>query len=305
MRIQPLRFQEDLMAVTVGKAMNLVLDGRAIARPPRVNRASEQWRAMKVGADDIMRRRVGAGDGAGQLRVRASPAHRGHAPHLSIRGLLFQPRPVDGAAIQTGRRAGLQPGHRQIGIAQLRREALRRSLADAPTGHPLFAAKQRAAKKGAGAQHHGAGAQRGAICQIDTHRPAPGHAQRGGLTLNQRQTPLPREDALHRRLEQLAVRLNPRALHRAALGAIEHAVMDGGSIGGAGDHAIEGIHLTHKVPLAQAAYRRVAAHRANGIEVETDQRHARAHPRRDRRRLASGVPAAHHDDVEIVHDVGP
>ena len=81
--------------------------------------------------------------------------------------------------------------------------------------------------------------------------------------------------------------------------------MDGGGIGGPRDHAIEGVYLAHQMPLAQAANRRVAAHRANGIKVETDQRNTRTHPRRNGRCLATGMPAAYHDDVELMHEVSP
>jgi hypothetical protein len=53
--------------------------------------------------------------------------------------------------------------------------------------------------------------------------------------------------------------------------------------------------------LAEPADRRIAAHRPDRIEIETDQRSARAHPRGYRRRLDSGMAAANHDDVEAVH----
>ncbi len=77
--------------------------------------------------------------------------------------------------------------------------------------------------------------------------------------------------------------------------------MDRRSIGGARDQPVEGIDLAHQMPLAEPADRRIAAHRADRSEIETDQRHPRAHPRRNRRRLAARMPAADDDDVEGVH----
>ena len=106
---------------------------------------------------------------------------------------------------------------------------------------------------------------------------------------------------LDRRLEALAVSLDPRPLDGTALRPIEHAVMDRAGIGGPGDDPVAGINLTHQVALAQTADRRITAHRPDRIEVKADQRRARAHARRDGGCLHSGVPAANHDDVELVH----
>jgi hypothetical protein len=105
---------------------------------------------------------------------------------------------------------------------------------------------------------------------------------------------------LHRRLEALAVGLHTRPLHRAALGAIEHAIVDRTGIGGTGNDAIEGVDLAHEMALAQSANRRVAAHRADLVGIETDQRRARA-CRAASGRLDAGVTAADHNDVEGMH----
>ena len=43
--IEPLRFEEYLMPVTIAEAKNLVLNGGTVARSPPLNRATEQRRA--------------------------------------------------------------------------------------------------------------------------------------------------------------------------------------------------------------------------------------------------------------------
>src|SRR3546814_6982112 len=68
MRVEPLGLQKDLVPIPIGEAVDLVLDRRAIARPGRADRAGEQRRAMKIVGDDRVRRRVGAGDRAENLR---------------------------------------------------------------------------------------------------------------------------------------------------------------------------------------------------------------------------------------------
>ena len=113
------------MPIAVGKAVDLVLDRRTIPRASRADRPREQRRAIQVGANDVMAGRVGAGNRAKQLRVRAAPGQRGHAPDLRLALLHFQPGPVDGPSIQPRRCPGLEPGHRQGRVAQLCRHALR------------------------------------------------------------------------------------------------------------------------------------------------------------------------------------
>ena len=68
--VEPLGLEEDLVAVAVGEALHLVLDRRAIARPPALDRAGEQRRAVEVRADDVVRALVGPGDRAARAAAR-------------------------------------------------------------------------------------------------------------------------------------------------------------------------------------------------------------------------------------------
>ena len=53
--------------------------------------------------------------------------------------------------------------------------------------------------------------------------------------------------------------------------------MDGRRIGGAADQSVERVDLAHEVSLAEPADRRIAAHRPDRLEIETDQPDTRAH----------------------------
>ena len=68
MRPQPFRFQKDLVRILVGETVNLVLDGRAIARPDALNDPGEQRRTVQTAPDELVGAFVGMSDPAGDLR---------------------------------------------------------------------------------------------------------------------------------------------------------------------------------------------------------------------------------------------
>jgi hypothetical protein len=84
--------------------------------------------------------------------------------------------------------------------------------------------------------------------------------------------------------------------------------MDCPRVSGTGDYPIKCINFAHQVPLAEAADRRVARHRANLGRVKAHQPDAqaipRADPRRSTRRLNASMPAANDHYVKVhVHRV--
>src|SRR6476469_9456445 len=96
MRIEALGLEKDLMAIAVAEAANLVLDGRAIARADALNIARIERRTPGIGADNIVRRVIGPGDRAMELRQNTLTEGR-HRPKVSIRLLAGQTTPVDRA----------------------------------------------------------------------------------------------------------------------------------------------------------------------------------------------------------------
>src|SRR5690606_8725116 len=174
-------------------------------------------------------------------------------------------------------------------------------FADTAADHSFLAAEQRAAEKCPRAEDDRAGFQPAPVDE-----PYPAHAaafeeQLGGFTLDQREIRLRRAHLLDRRLEARTVRLHAGAPDGTAFRTVEHAVMDGGRVGGASDQAIERIDLAHEMTLAEPAYRRIAAHGADRAEVERHQAGPRTHARRDGRRFAARVAAADDKDVECAH----
>ena len=65
--------------------------------------------------------------------------------------------PADGAAIEPGRGAGLEPAHAQAQAVEPGRQAKGRGLVDAAGRDLALADMDQPAQEGAGGEHHGAG----------------------------------------------------------------------------------------------------------------------------------------------------
>ena len=157
--VEPFRLEEDLVPVALAEAHDLVLDRRAIARAAALDLAGIHRRAMHIGADDRVGRPVGAGDAALDLRVLDALGQRRERLRRIVARLHLEARPVDGAAIEPRRRAGLQPAERKADAFKRLRQPERRRLAD-PAGRDLLLADMdQAAQERAGGQHHRAGAE--------------------------------------------------------------------------------------------------------------------------------------------------
>ena len=109
------------------------------------------------------------------------------------------------------------------------------------------------------------------------------------------------KQARHRPPVDGAIGLGARPAHGRPLAPVEHPEVDAGAVDGASHEAVEGVDLAHQLALAQAADGRVARHLADGLQAVGEQEGAGAEARRRRRRLAAGVAAPDHDDVEALH----
>src|SRR6266852_4052775 len=94
----------------VGKFDDFVLDRRTVARTDRVNLAAVHRGTMDVLADDAVSFFRREGNVARDLGVVVSDAFGAETERrgIGIAGLNLEGRPVDGASVETGRRAGLQ-----------------------------------------------------------------------------------------------------------------------------------------------------------------------------------------------------
>jgi hypothetical protein len=184
------------------------------------------------------------------------------------------------------------------------REPVCSVFANTPAFKALLTTKQHPAKKSAGAQHNTPTAKLRPISQLKTRNAPAGQDQCRCLTLYKREPRLRPHLPLHRGPEQHTIGLHSRAPHSAAFGPVEHPVMDCACIRRTAQQTVERIDLAHQMALAQSTDRRVAAHRANRIEIKADKSGVRAHPRRGTSGLNPGVSTAHYDNFKLLHGHG-
>jgi hypothetical protein len=79
---------------------------------------------------------------------------------------------------------------------------------------------------------------------------------------------------------------------------VEDAELDAGLVGGRRHRAAQRIDLLDQMPLADAADRRIAAHRPQRVEVVRQQQRIRTHARRGERSFGAGMAAADDDHIE-------
>ncbi len=104
----------------------------------------------------------------------------------------------------------------------------------------------------------------------------------------------------HRGLVQHPVGLRAGRPHRRALARVQGTKLDTAKIGGVRHQPTQGIDLAYQVTLADTADRRIAAHRAEGLDAVRQQQGTHAHARSRQRGLGAGMAAADHDHVIAV-----
>src|SRR5207302_982036 len=102
--------EKQLMAGFACEAVDLVLDGRTIARTHALDRAGIHRRTVQGTANDFVSRLVRVGDPARQLTgMHVAPPHEGKHRLRRVAGLLRQRREIDAAGVETRRPAGRAP----------------------------------------------------------------------------------------------------------------------------------------------------------------------------------------------------
>ena len=212
---------------------------------------------------------------------------------------IVEPGPVDGAAVQAGGRAGLEAAEVEAQAPEGVAESDRRLVPYPPGGNAGFADVDQTAQKGARGDDHGGGGEFPPV--LGAH---PGQAAVGGEHqvvgpgLDNRQVLGFRQDVLHGQAVQFTVGLRPGAPDRRALGLVEHTELNTAAVDGPPHDAVKGIDLAHQLALGQTPDRRIAGHFADCRGLMGQQQRRGPLARRRRGRLGSGVPAAHHNDVE-------
>ena len=221
---QAFRLQKNLVAVFVGKAVDLVFHTGAIARANTIDLAREHGAAVKPAADDVVRALVGVGDPARHLlRVHVCAAHEAEdgdrlaVPHPITR--LFQAfAEVNRTAIQTRWRAGLQAALRQFQFFEPGTERHRRRVT-CPAGRVIVQPHMNLAiQECARRQHHRAASETDAHLGDGTDNAVALHHQVVHRLLKKPQVGLVLQHAADGRFVQNPVRLGAGSAHGRAFG---------------------------------------------------------------------------------------
>ena len=118
--VESFRLEKNLMAVAFAEFYDLVFDRRTVTRTATCDLAGIHRRAMHVVANDLVRGGNRARDAAFDLRIGdAFGQHRERFGRI-VAGLHLDALPIDGAAVQPRRRAGLQAAEREAGAFERR-----------------------------------------------------------------------------------------------------------------------------------------------------------------------------------------
>ena len=96
---------------------------------------------------------------------------------------------------------------------------------------------------------------------------------------------------------QMPIRLGPGCAHRWTLAGVQYTELNSGGIDGLRHDAAERIHFLDDMALANAAYRRITRHLADGIEPVRDQQCASACASRGQRRFCARVSTPNYEDI--------
>ncbi|MCY1527140.1 hypothetical protein D9M68_621970 [compost metagenome] len=262
MRIQAFRFEEDLVRLLVREAVNLVFNRRAIPRAHAFYHAAVHRRTVQAAADDVVRTGIGVGDPARQLlRMHPDIAQIGkHGDGIQIARLLLQHAVVDGTAINTRRRAGLQ--------APLRKLELFQALAQGDCGRiPCPAARvilqahvDQAVQEGTGGEHHGLGPELQANLGNGTHDTVALYHQILDGLLEQPEVWLVLQAATDGFTVQHAIGLGTGRAHRRPLGPIQDAELNPRFVGSQSHRAAQGVDFFDEMAFADPTNGGIARH---------------------------------------------
>ena len=297
---EPHRLDEQLVAGLVGEAHHLRLDGRAVPGADTLDDAGVDGAAVKVLADDA----VGLGVGIRQVADGAVLRHllRGEAEGQGrvVAGLHLHFAEVHAAAVDAGRRTGLEAAQGQSHGAEAVRQGVRRVGAVGAGGLDALAHDGLSPEVGAGAEDDRLGAEHRAGAEHHGGDVSPLVAAKlRDLSLTERQTGLQLKCVLHHLLVFLTIRLRPQRPDGGTLAAVEHTVLDAGFVGGLCHLAAQRVQLADKVSLAGAADGGVAGHIAHGFQTDRQADGVHTHACRRQRCLDTRVAGSDHGNVVV------
>ena len=298
MVIQPFRLEEHLMGFAVGKALYLVLDRRAVARPLTGDLATIDSRQMQRFRNDP----VGFGrcscNAAGNLWNCDPVSQRRERHRRVVCRLHFKHVPGDGPSVKPRRRASLQPADGKIEGAKPLCQRIGRRLADPACRGDLGSQMDQASEKSPGGQHHGAGAPFATILGDDAATGAVLDGKVAHRRLDDGHTG-GGDKFLHRLAIEFPVGLGARAMHRRTTRLVQHPELDARPVDRPAHDPVEGVDLAHKMALAKPADGRVAGHLADAVGAHRHEGRPCAHARGGGGCFAARMTPANDDDVKI------
>ena len=167
--VAPLGLEEHLVALGVGELHDLVFDGRTIPRPSSADRPAVKGRFLEMRADDLFHSFPRPRNPAGQLTRQRDMMIEGEAVGGAVSVLPLDPGPIDGTAVHSRRRAGLEARHCKSKCINMLCDIDGRLIAGA-TGRDLGVGAEvdAAAEECAGSEHHGVRVQAAPVGRHDS-----------------------------------------------------------------------------------------------------------------------------------------
>ena len=133
-RVSALGLEEDLVCLAIGETHDLVLDGRAVPGPRRLDLSRIHRGPMQVVPDDVVNGRIGVRDVAIDLALGNPIGEKRERHGVGIAGLRFQPLEIDGASVEPRRRSRLESTELEAEVKKAAREPGRGHVATPAAG---------------------------------------------------------------------------------------------------------------------------------------------------------------------------
>ena len=217
-----------------------------------------------------------------------------------VAGLFLHHRKIQRPAVQSRRRTGLQPSHAEGHVPQPLCKPDRRCVAGAAT-RPLGVPDQDApAEKRADGEHHRGCDERIAVRGYGAGDAVALHDEVDDIRLGYRQAGLRIQQGPYCAPVKFPVSLCAGGANRGTLARVQGSELDARTIDGRRHDAPERIDFARKMPLADAADRRVAAHLPECRALLRDQQGSATRARGGRGGLRTRVTTSDHDDVVTI-----
>ena len=296
-RIQPLRLDEQLMPVLVGEAHNLILDGRAVARPLAVNLSGILRRLHDIVPENLMGRLIRIGQPAEPLIPVHPVIHKGKCVVFRIALLQRHFLEMERTHIHAARRPGLEPERFQAVLPEIVCQSHRGT-------HPVRAAgvhripddnftvqvRPRTENDRLGPvflsqlRHH---ARAASVLQENIH----------DLRLLQVQIFRILNDLLHEAVISLLIRLGPQRIHRRPLSAVQHAHLHRRPVRSDSHFSAQSIDFLHQMALSRSSDGRIAGHHGYIVQRNRKKTGLFPQPGGSQSRFASRMARSHYNHI--------